>query len=92
MVHGLRLPTNQFQIEDEDGVDDRHEQEREERGDGETADLRVAERLPEWAAVRCEWEEREDRCRDRDEHRTQAQDAGIEERLSTTPLPRVSLR
>src|SRR6266567_5551122 len=44
-VHGL--PSHPLQIEDEDGVEDGYQQQRDERRHGEAADLRVAERLPE---------------------------------------------
>src|SRR5688572_23522545 len=85
------FPLHDLQVEDEDRVDDGHEQQREERRDRETTDLRVTERLPQRAAVRREWEEREDRRSDRDEHRTKAKDARIEERFTERRALLVSL-
>ena len=41
-------PCHQLQIPDEDRVEHRHEQQRDERREREPADLRVAERLPQW--------------------------------------------
>ena len=46
-----RLPAHELQVHHNDRVDHRHQQQRDERGEREAADLRVAERLPERPAV-----------------------------------------
>lgn len=49
---GCLLPLHNLQIQHKNRIQHRHEQQCDERGHGETADLRVAERLPQRSAVR----------------------------------------
>ena len=46
------LPSDYLQIEHENCVEDRHEEQRDERSSEQTSDLRVAKRLPKWSAVK----------------------------------------
>ena len=69
----------------------RHQQQRDEGRQREAADLRVAERLPERSAVHRERDQAEHGRADRDQHRPQAQDAGVEQRLAQRLAPLVPL-
>ena len=58
MRHGL--PANHLEIENEGGVEHRHQQQRNHRCNQQASDLRVTKRLPQRAAVQkqCSWRER----------------------------------
>jgi hypothetical protein len=49
-----RLPFDPFEVEYKNCVEDRDQEQGDERGDGESADLGIAKRFPERAAFECE--------------------------------------
>ena len=56
------FPLHEFQVEHEDRIDHRHEQQRDKGRCRETADLRVTERLPERPPVQREREQSDHGC------------------------------
>ena len=78
----LYLPSDQLQIQDEDGIEHGHEQQRDERRQCEPTDLRVAQWLPQRSAVHGQRHKSEDRRADRDHHRPQPHNAGIQQRFA----------
>ena len=48
-----RFPFDPFEVEYENCVEDRDQEQGDERGDGESADLGIAKRFPERAAFEC---------------------------------------
>src|SRR5262249_35954948 len=75
-------PFDQLQVEDEDRVERRHEQLGDIVGQQQAADLRVTEGFPQRPAVCGQRDQAEDGRADRDHHRAQARDAGVEQRLA----------
>ena len=75
------LPFDDFQVEDGDAVEDGDQQESDEGGYGQAADLGVAEGLPQRAAVAGEREQREDGRAYGDQDGAQALDAGVADGL-----------
>src|SRR5258707_59580 len=71
------FPLDPLEIEDKNGVEDRNQQKGDEGSDSQSADLGIAERLPERATFECEWKQSKDRCAYRDHHRANALDPGI---------------
>src|SRR5262249_34343233 len=56
------FPFHNFQVEDKNGVQNRHQQQGDECGHAKAPDLRVAQWLPQWAAVQRQWEKSQDGC------------------------------
>src|ERR1041385_1876921 len=75
-------PLNPLQIENKDSVQHRDEQQGEHRRHTTPTDLRITKRLPQRSAVRRKWKECDYRCTHRDQYWTQADNAGIEQRLA----------
>ena len=75
------FPFEDLQIENEDRVEHRDQEQCDEGGHGQPADLRVTQRLPERASMQRQGEQGEDGGPDRDHHRAQAHDAGINHRF-----------
>src|SRR5215831_2102768 len=50
------FPLHQLQIEDEDGVQHRHQKQSDESRHAKSADLRITKRLPQWLSVQGERE------------------------------------
>ena len=73
------FPTDQLQIQHDEGVEDRNQAKRHERRDREAPDLRIAQRLPQRAAVRSQRKQRNHRGRDRDHHRPKTKNASIDQ-------------
>src|ERR1035437_2305376 len=72
-----RFPLHDFQVEDGDAVEDRDQKKRDEGSNCQSADLGVAERLPERSAVAGEEEESENRCADGNEDGAQTLDSSV---------------
>src|SRR5215813_8817036 len=64
-----RLPIQQLQIKYENCVHHRHLKLRHNSCHEQTANLRVAQGLPQWPTMKSEWEEGEHRRKYRDQHR-----------------------
>src|ERR1700757_1225291 len=77
----LRLfPTDEFQIQHDEGIEDGNEQKRYESSDRQSPNLRIAKRLPKRAAM-CSQRKQRNHCgRNRDHHWPQTKDAGIDQR------------
>src|SRR5215469_11411499 len=56
----FRIPSDNFEVEDEDAVKDRHQEQRYKGCHGESADLRITERLPEGPSFKRQWDEGQD--------------------------------
>ena len=82
-----RFPFDPFEIEYKDRVEDRNQEQGDEGSDGETADLGVAERFPEWATFECEWEQGKNRCAHGDHYGANTFNPGIRK----SKLKRLSL-
>src|SRR5208337_3157322 len=76
------LPLNQFQIHYEDGIQDRHKQQRDKGRNGQTTDLGITQGLPEWASMHGERYESQHGRTDRNHHRAKSHNSSIEECLS----------
>ena len=63
------LPPHDFEINDEDRIEDRHDDEGDQGGQRQTADLGLAKRLPQGAAVERQGKQGEHRGAHRDENR-----------------------
>src|SRR6266404_6297251 len=72
-----RFPFDPLQIEYKDGVEDWDQQQGDERCDGQSADLCVAQRFPERATFKCERKQSKDRRGHCDHHRSNTLDSGI---------------
>ena len=74
------VPTDQLQIQHDQGVENRNQPERHESGDRQAADLCIAKRLPKRATV-CSQRKQRNHCGgDRDHDGPQTQDARIDQR------------
>src|SRR5450755_1073997 len=82
-MHGrvLRFPANDLQVEHEDAVKDRHQEQSDKGSDAKSTDLRVTKRLPERTAFESKREKSQDRCSYCDHYRANSLDAGIGQRL-----------
>src|SRR5258708_2378290 len=67
------LPLDPLEVKDKNRVEARHQQQGDEGSDSQSADLGIAERLPERAAFEGEWKQSKDRCAYCDHHRANAQ-------------------
>ena len=63
-----RFPFDPLEIEDKNRVKNRDQEQGDERGDGESADLGVAQRFPERATFECERKQSQDRRAHGDHH------------------------
>ncbi len=79
-VCSVLFPTDQLQIQHDEGIEDGNEPKRHESGDRQSPNLRIAKRLPKRAAV-CSQRKQRNHCgRNRDHHWPQTKDAGIDQR------------
>src|ERR1700730_12404854 len=63
-----RFPLDPLEVENKDCVEDGDQKQGNEGSDSESADLGIAERLPERAAFECQWKQSKDRCAHSDHH------------------------
>src|SRR5258708_28685641 len=71
------LPSYPFEIEHKNRVEDRYQEQGDEGGDGESADLGIAQRFPERATFECERKQCKDRCAHGDHHGSNTLDSCI---------------
>src|SRR5262249_30787696 len=74
------VPFHDLQVQHTDRIEDRHQQQRDERGCGKSADLRVTQGLPERAAMQGKRDQPEHRRAHRNHYRPQTHDSGIQYR------------
>jgi hypothetical protein len=79
--HSKARPFYDFQIQDKNGIEDRDQQQGDERGNPETANLRVAQRLPQRPPMYGEREQGQDGGADGDHNRPQTNDSRVQQRL-----------
>src|SRR5713101_1398726 len=72
-----RFPFDPLEIEYKNRVEDRDQEQGDEGCDGESADLRIAQRFPERATFECERKQSEDGCAYGDHHGPNTLNAGI---------------
>src|SRR5215470_16927775 len=58
----FRIPSDDFEVEDEDAVKDRHQEQRNKGCNGEAANLGVTERLPQGSAFKRQRKKCQDCC------------------------------
>src|SRR5262249_41643448 len=76
------LPTNDFQIDDEDRIKHWNDKQRDGGCYRQPANLRIAERFPERTSMQGQWEQGQDCGSDRNEDRPYAQNARIDQRVT----------
>ena len=77
----IGFPSNDLQVEHEDAVKDRHQEQSDKGSDAKSTDLRVTKRLPQRTAFESKREKSQDRCSHCDHHGPDSLDAGIRKRL-----------
>src|ERR1700731_4715297 len=77
----LRIPANDLQVENENAVKNRHQEQSYKGSDAKSTDLRVAKRLPQRTLFRSKREKSQDRCSHCDHYRANSLDARIGQRL-----------
>ena len=74
---GGHVPRNPLQIQDENRVKNRNQEQGDKCSDGESTDLGIAERFPERAAFERERKQSKNRCAHGDHHRSNTLDPGV---------------
>jgi hypothetical protein len=74
-------PVYDLQIQDKNGIEDRDQQQGDDRRDAKTGNLRAAQRLPQRSPMYGEREQGQDGGADGDHNRPQTNDSRVEQRL-----------
>src|SRR6266478_4315361 len=77
LLFGCYIPGNPLQVQNKNRIEDRDQEQGDEGSDGESTDLRITERFPEWPTLECEREQSKDRRADGDHHRPDTLNPGI---------------